>query len=116
MKREYVIPDFLAAVTADALLAGRPTLRADEPAALPRERSPISLRRLKRWMGRLARRATKARSAPVQLTFDDEWGGSWYARARELLAAALRRSGSTGFAAEDHRSTATGAISTGKNS
>ena len=34
MKREYVIPDFLAAVTADALLAGRPSLRADEPPAL----------------------------------------------------------------------------------
>ena len=92
MKREYVIPDFLAAVTADALLAGRPTLRADEPAALPRERRPISLRWLKRWMGPLA----KARSVPVQLSFDDEWAGSWYARARELLVAALGRSGSAG--------------------
>ena len=106
MKREYVIPDFLAAVTADALLAGRPTPRADEPAAPPRERRPLS-RWLKRWVSRVARRATKARSVPVQLTFDDEWGGSWYPRAR--LAAALRRSGSAGFAAEDHGSTATDA-------
>jgi hypothetical protein len=115
MKREYVIPDFLAAVTADALLAGRPTLRADGPAAQPRERRPISLRWLKRWMGRLARRATKARSMPVQLSFDDEWGDSWYARQR--LAATLGRSGSAGwYAAEDHGSTAKSAIPADKNS
>jgi hypothetical protein len=43
MKREYVIPDFLAAVTADALLSGRPRLRADERAAVPGEYPPVSL-------------------------------------------------------------------------
>ena len=107
MKREYVIPDFLAAVTADALLAGRPTPHADEPAAPPRERRPLS-RWLKRWVSRVARRATKARSVPVQLTFDDEWGGSWYPRAR--LAAALRRPGSAGwFVAGDRGSSAASA-------
>jgi hypothetical protein len=76
---EYVIPDFLAAVTADALLAGRPNLRADEPAVLSRERGPISLRWLRRWVMRVARRATEGRSVPVQLSFDDQWGDSWCA-------------------------------------
>ena len=115
MKREYVIPDFLAAVTADALLAGRPTLRADEPTTLPPERRPISLRWLKAWVRRVARRATKARSMPVQLSFDDEWSDRWWARQR--LAATLRRSGLAGwFAAGDHGSTATSATRADRNS
>jgi hypothetical protein len=115
MKREYVIPDFLAAVTADALLAGHPTLRADEPAALSREPGPISLRWLKSWVGRVARPTTKARSMPVQLSFDDQWGDSWYARAR--LAAALRRPGSAGwFVAGDRGSSAASAIPADKDS
>jgi hypothetical protein len=87
MKREYVIPDFLAAVTADALLAGRPTLRADERAVVPSERRPTSLA----WLKRVARRLAQARSRqPVQLSFDDEWAGGWYARARHWLAAGTR--------------------------
>jgi len=115
MKREYVIPDFLAAVTADALLAGRPTLRADEPAALSRERGPFSLRWLRPWLMRVARRATEVPPLPVQLSFDDQWGDSWYARAR--LAAALRRLGSAGwFAAGEHRSSAASAIPADKGS
>ena len=115
MKREYVIPDFLAAVTADALLAGRPTLRADEPAAPSRERRPISLRWLRRWVMRVARRATEGPSVPVQLSFDEQWGDSWYARAR--LAAALRRPGSAGwFVAGDRGSSAASAIPADKDS
>ena len=35
MKREYVVPDLLASMTADALFAGKPGLRAVQPA--PRE-------------------------------------------------------------------------------
>ena len=115
MKREYVIPDFLAAVTADALLAGRPTLRADEPAALSRERGPFLLRWLRPWLMRVARRATEVPPLPVQLSFDDQWGDSWYARAR--LAAALRRLGSAGwFAVGGHRSSAASAIPADKDS
>jgi hypothetical protein len=70
MKREYVIPDFLAAIAADALLAGRPVLQVDEPGTRLHERKPSLLLRLKRA-------AHRADSVPpplaVQLTFDDQW-------------------------------------------
>lgn len=96
MKHEYVIPDFLAAVTADALLARRPALRADERATLPEERPPMSLA----WLKRVARRLARVRSRqPVQLSFDDEWAGGWYARALHLLAAGTQ-SGSAGLPKE----------------
>ena len=42
MKREYVIPDFLAAVTADALLAGHPTLRGRACRAVARARAVLA--------------------------------------------------------------------------
>jgi hypothetical protein len=110
MKR-YVIPDFLAAVTA------MPAGGAPNPA---RGRARRALRESAgdlppAMVMRVARRATEGPSVPVQLSFDDQWGDSWYARAR--LAAALRRPVSAGwFVAGNHGSSAVSAIPADKDS
>ena len=48
MKRQYVIPDLLASITADALFAGRVVRRPDEPA--PAEPGPGNFKRLATWI------------------------------------------------------------------
>jgi hypothetical protein len=96
MKREYVVPDALAAMTADALFAGKPQVQAVPPTARKRE----SLFSLGRWFkpapGNMA--ATVKPQAP-RLTLDDDWVGGWYARTRLLQAATLANAG--GAPAED---------------
>lgn len=86
MKREYVVPDLLASMTADALFAGKPELQAVQPAT----REQPSIFSLGRWF--------KAEAAPSgaavtprapSLTLDDDWVGGWYARTRLLQAATL---------------------------
>lgn len=48
MKRQYVIPDLLASITADALFGGRVARRLDEPA--PARPGPGTFKRLVTWM------------------------------------------------------------------
>ena len=48
MKRQYVIPDLLASITADALFGGRVAGRPDEPA--PAQPGPGTFKRLAKWM------------------------------------------------------------------
>jgi hypothetical protein len=86
MKREYVVPDLLASMTADALFAGKPELQPMQPAG--RERPSIFS------LGRWFRADPAASDAAVQpraqsLALDDDWVGGWYARTRLLQAATL---------------------------
>jgi len=88
MKRELVIPDLLAAMTADALFAGKPQAPAVPPGARKRG-LVLSLRRwLKPTPGAANPRASR-------LTLDDDWVGGWYARTRLLQAATLANAGET---------------------
>ena len=48
MKRQYVIPDLLASITAEALFGGRVNRRPDEPA--PAQPSPGALKRFASWV------------------------------------------------------------------
>ena len=48
MKRQYVIPDLLASITADALFGGRGSRRPDEPG--PEQPAPSTLKRLASWV------------------------------------------------------------------
>jgi hypothetical protein len=76
MKREYVLPDLLATMTADALFAGK----SQPSAAKPVGGKPGSF--FSRWFS----------AAPAQsLALDDDWVGGWYARTRLLQAATLAR-------------------------
>lgn len=86
MKREYVVPDLLASMTADALFAGKPELQPVQSAG----REQPSIFSLGRWF--------KAEPAPgdaavepraPSLALDDDWVGGWYARTRLLQAATL---------------------------
>jgi hypothetical protein len=80
MKREYVLPDLLASMTADALFAGT----APKSAAKPVGRKQASL--FRRWF-----KPTQVGghiNAP-NLSLDDDWVGGWYARTRLLQAATL---------------------------
>ena len=85
MKREYVAPDLLATMTADALFS-RPEPQAGQPGG-PKQRSIFSLRR---WFKAAPRQATSpAGPRTARLTLDDDWVGGWYSRTRLLQAATL---------------------------
>ena len=94
MKREYVIPDLLARLTADALFAGTP--RSDA-AVSPATTQPSAMRRLSRWFKRAP--DTAVDSAPrvtARHTLTDDWAGGWYARTRLLQAATLAQHAANG--------------------
>ena len=87
MKRQYVIPDLLASLTADALFAGSPR-RDDRAAAKATE--PTATQRLGRWFRRAAEAASNATPRVVTPdTLTDDWAGGWYARTRLLQATTL---------------------------
>ncbi len=92
MKREIVVPDLLAAMTADALFAGKP----QEP---PQFRRPPGSgdRFLVSAAGSSGRRvrALAVKPQASRLTLDDDWVGGWYARTRLLQAATLANVGET---------------------
>jgi hypothetical protein len=103
MKRDHVVPDLLASMTADALFDPRPKVPAGQPAGP--KRGPI-------WSpGRWFRAAPASLAATVgppapRTTLDDDWVGGWYARTRLLQATALAhgqtraKTGSTGEAGD----------------
>jgi len=86
MKREFVLPDLLAVMTADALFA----LPPKAPAVHPAPDKQHSIFSLGRWFKAAPARdtATAGPQAP-RLTLDDDWVGGWYARTRLLQAATL---------------------------
>jgi hypothetical protein len=87
MKRQYVIPDLLASLTADALFAG--TRRRDQR-ALADPTKPTPMERLSRWFKRAPDAALdSAQRAPARDTLTDDWAGGWYARTRLLQATTL---------------------------
>jgi len=90
MKRELVIPDLLAAMTADALFTGNPQGPAAPTTAQKRE----SVFSLGRWFKRAPGQSPEVRPAS-RLTLDDDWVGGWYARTRLLQAATLANAGET---------------------
>ncbi len=90
MKREQVVPDLLASLTADALFAGTP--RPNGPATPARKQgSALSLGRWFKSAPDQKAAATKPPGKPpvARLTLDDDWVGGWYARTRLLQAATL---------------------------
>ena len=98
MKRQYVIPDLLASLTADALFARSP--RRDERAA-PKATEPTARQRLGRWFKRApdaALDSTRRASARDTDTLTDDWAGGWYARTRLLQAANLAQHAANGGA------------------
>lgn len=87
MKREYVIPDLLASITADALFAGAPHNNA---VASPASGHPSAMQRLTRWFKRTPHPvADTPAPATTRHTLTDDWAGGWYARTRLLQAATL---------------------------
>lgn len=87
MKRQYVIPDLLASLTADALFAGTP--RRDERSG-PAATLPSAMQRLSRWFKRAPDAALDATPrGPARATLTDDWAGGWYARTRLLQATTL---------------------------
>ena len=87
MKRQYVIPDLLASLTADALFAGTP--RRDER-AMPGPTQPTAMERLSRWFQRAPDAASNAMPrVAAHDTLTDDWAGGWYARTRLLQATTL---------------------------
>ena len=87
MKRQYVIPDLLASLTADALFAGSP--RRYENAG-PEVSQPTAMQRLSRWFKRAPDAALDAtQRAPARDSLTDDWAGGWYARTRLLQATTL---------------------------
>jgi hypothetical protein len=84
MKREYVLPDLLATMTADALFAGK----SQPSPAQPVGRKPGSF--FSRWFSAAPARGTQVAGSP-SLALDDDWVGGWYARTRLLQAATLAR-------------------------
>ena len=92
MKRELVIPDLLAAMTADALFAGKP----QGPAVPPTARKRGSVFSLSRWFKPTPGHVSvAAKPQASRLTLDDDWVGGWYARTRLLQAATLANVGET---------------------
>jgi hypothetical protein len=86
MKREYVLPDLLATMTADALFAGNSQPSATKPVG----RKPSSF--FSRWISAAPARGTQVAGSPApSLALDDDWVGGWYARTRLLQAATLAR-------------------------
>jgi hypothetical protein len=87
MKRQYVIPDLLASLTADALFAGTPRHANATPAT---SNGSSALKRLGRWFKRAPEAAIDtAPDAMSRNTFTDDWAGGWYARTRLLQATTL---------------------------
>ncbi len=88
MKREYVTPDLLASITADALFGVSP--KAVEPATpAPKKGSAFALGR---WFKTAAGpKAAATKASATHFTLDDDWVGGWYARTRLLQAATLAR-------------------------
>ena len=91
MKREIVVPDLLAAMTADALFAGKPQVAAAPPSARKRG----ALFDLGRWFKRAPGPSAAVKPQSPRLTLDDDWVGGWYARTRLLQAATLANVGQT---------------------
>jgi hypothetical protein len=99
MKRDPVVPDLLASMTADTLFELQPRTPAGRPAGSKRG----SIWSPGRWFGAAPTSlvATVGPPAP-RATLDDDWVGGWYARTRLLQAAALAhgpardKTGSTG--------------------
>lgn len=83
MKREHVVPDLLASITADALFGGA---KPSEATPARKQGSTFSLRR---WLESVAGPKAAAKSPEARLTLDDDWVGGWYARTRLLQAATL---------------------------
>jgi hypothetical protein len=87
MKRQYVIPDLLASLTADALFAGTPRLNER---SMPAQTQPTAMERLRRWFKRAPDAASNAvPRVAVRDTLTDDWAGGWYARTRLLQATTL---------------------------
>ena len=82
MKREYVVPDLLAAMTADALFAPQPQLRAGEPARAQRAACSLG-----RWFAAEPASPGASPHGRAKLPLDKDWVGGWYSRARLLQAA-----------------------------
>ena len=87
MKREYVIPDLLARLTADALFSGSPRRNATAPAAAS---PPSALERIGHWFRRAPEAvADSSQPSAARVTLTDDWSGGWYARTRLLQATTL---------------------------
>ncbi len=106
MKREFVLPDLLSTMTADALFALPPKAPAVQPAPT-KQRSIFSLGR---WFkSRPGGDTAAAGPQTPRLTLDDDWVGGWYARTRLLQAATLAnatardKTGSTNEAGSETR-------------
>ena len=96
MKRELVTPDLLAAMTADALFAGKP-----QGPAGPTARKRGSIFSLGRWFKPTAGDVSvAAKPQASRKTLDDDWVGGWYARTRLLQAATLANVGETAAATD----------------
>ena len=104
MKREYVIPDLLASLTADALFGGA---RRGNAEAMPAVTGPSTLQRLSRWFKRAPATDSSLASVRPRHTLTDDWAGGWYARTRLLQAATLAQHATDGAAADPETSTAT---------
>jgi hypothetical protein len=88
MKREHVIPDLLASMTADALFGGTKPSRPAPPVG--KQRSVFNLRRwFKSAEGWQATASKPPESPATRVTLDDDWVGGWYARTRLLQASTL---------------------------
>jgi hypothetical protein len=87
MKRQYVIPDLLASLTADALFSG--TTRRDQR-AVSASNQPTAMERLSRWFKRAPQAASNSTpGAGARDTLTDDWAGGWYARTRLLQATTM---------------------------
>ena len=88
MKREYVIPDLLASITADTLFADGPLTRPVHSAG---SSQPSAMQRLSRWFKRAPEAVVGTTAAPATArhTLTDDWAGGWYARTRLLQATTL---------------------------
>lgn len=104
MKREYVIPDLLASLTADALFAGGPRGNAG---GMPAVTGPSTLQRLSQWFKRAPSTDSTPAGVSPRPTLTDDWAGGWYARTRLLQAATLAQHAADGSPADRETSTAT---------
>ena len=104
MKREYVIPDLLASLTADALFAGAPRGNSE---AMPAATGPSTLQRLSQWFKRAPATDSSLAGVSPRHTLSDDWVGGWYARTRLLQSATLAQHAADGSAADPETSTAT---------
>lgn len=84
MKRVNTSLDLLASMTADALFAGR----QDQAPAEPPVSKPGSAFRLGRHLEPTRAAVGGAGSPEREVAPDDSWVGGWYAKSRQLQAAA----------------------------